>query len=238
MSMNKRKYQVVGHRGFPQNYPENSLVGIAAAAKAGVDCVELDVQLSKDGVLMVFHDETLDRVTSIHGPIGSYTEQQLTKISCHEPERFGDKYNPTPIASLREVCLALSQYDVHVFVEVKEQVFTHIDRSTLLEKLKNDVEPLANYSLISFDYDVLSIAKQSTSVGWVVRDFDERHRQRAELLLPNILIADVKKLDENSVLWQGPWEWFLYDIVDPKVAHFWNEKGVRYIETWDLLSIQ
>ena len=70
------------HRGLyqkDQSIPENSLAAFAAAAEAGYG-MELDVQLSKDGAVVVFHDDTLNRVTGIKGRVDEYTLEQLQKM--------------------------------------------------------------------------------------------------------------------------------------------------------------
>ena len=60
---------VASHRGDWRNYPENSLEAIDNAIKMGVDIVELDVQRTKDGQLILMHDPTLDRTSTGKGKI-------------------------------------------------------------------------------------------------------------------------------------------------------------------------
>ena len=64
MSRSTNSVLVVAHRGDWRNFPENSLEGIENAIKMGVDIVELDVQRTQDGVLILMHDETLNRTTT------------------------------------------------------------------------------------------------------------------------------------------------------------------------------
>ncbi len=69
------------HRGLHgEGRAENSLSAFRAAVEAGYG-IELDVRLSKDGVLVVFHDDTLDRVTGVKGRVDEYTAEDLGKIS-------------------------------------------------------------------------------------------------------------------------------------------------------------
>ncbi len=73
------------HRGLydPKGpVPENSLAAFQAAAEAGYG-IELDVQLSKDGEVVVFHDDTVDRVTGCSGRVDSFTLQELQKMSLN-----------------------------------------------------------------------------------------------------------------------------------------------------------
>ena len=75
------KTQVWAHRGASAYAPENTLEAFRLAAEMGADGVELDVQLSRDGELVVAHDETIDRVSNGTGYIKDYTLAQLKKLS-------------------------------------------------------------------------------------------------------------------------------------------------------------
>ncbi len=80
-----------GHRGCCMKYPENTIPAFqAAAAIPGVVGIELDVQLTKDGEIVVIHDETLERTTDGHGNVRDYTLEELKKLHitgsrCTEP---------------------------------------------------------------------------------------------------------------------------------------------------------
>lgn len=55
---------LVGHRGYPARFPENTLASFEGAMQAGCDMIELDVTLTRDRQMVVIHDDTLDRTTS------------------------------------------------------------------------------------------------------------------------------------------------------------------------------
>ncbi len=55
------------HRGFSGKYPENTMLAFEKAIEAGADGIELDVQLTKDGEVIIIHDETIDRTTDGKG---------------------------------------------------------------------------------------------------------------------------------------------------------------------------
>lgn len=69
------------HRGGSAERPENTWSAFAHAVELGYQYLELDVQASSDGVAVVFHDATLDRVTERSGPISSYRWQELRRIT-------------------------------------------------------------------------------------------------------------------------------------------------------------
>ena len=71
---------VASHRGDWRNFPENSLAAIDNAIQMGVDIVELDVQRSKDGVLILMHDGTLDRTTTGKGKVSEVTMDSIAKL--------------------------------------------------------------------------------------------------------------------------------------------------------------
>ena len=71
---------VVAHRGDWRNWPENSLPAIQSVIRMGVDVMELDLKMTKDSVLVLSHDPTLDRCTTGSGLISDYTYQELLKF--------------------------------------------------------------------------------------------------------------------------------------------------------------
>jgi len=76
---------VVAHRGDWRNAPENSLLAIEYAIEKGVDVVEIDLKKSKDGVLILMHDKTLDRTTSGKGKPEDYTWAELQQLTLKNP---------------------------------------------------------------------------------------------------------------------------------------------------------
>ncbi len=76
--------QIVAHRGSSGDRPENTLPAFAEAVRVKADIIELDVHLSKDGHLIVMHDETVDRTTNGKGRICDKTLTELKRIECRQ----------------------------------------------------------------------------------------------------------------------------------------------------------
>ncbi|MBC6109696.1 glycerophosphodiester phosphodiesterase family protein [Pedobacter fastidiosus] len=74
---NNKEILVAAHRGDWRNEPENSLRGLQNCIQKGIDLVELDLKMTKDSVLVVMHDNTLDRTTNAKGKISDYTFDQI-----------------------------------------------------------------------------------------------------------------------------------------------------------------
>jgi glycerophosphoryl diester phosphodiesterase len=75
-------HPVIGHRGAAAHAPENTLPSFRRAIELGAEALELDVQLARDGAVMVFHDPTLDRTTDAIGPIGARTRAELRTVDA------------------------------------------------------------------------------------------------------------------------------------------------------------
>jgi len=102
--------KIIGHRGAPADEPENTLRSFRRALAVGVAAVELDVQLTKDGRLVVIHDETLDRTTNGRGPVQDFTLAELKRLDAGRGES---------VPSLEEV-FDLVQGQAHLMVELKQ----------------------------------------------------------------------------------------------------------------------
>ncbi len=73
---------VIAHRGGSLLRPENTLAAFDHAADLGVDALECDVHLSRDGEVVVLHDSTLDRTTDAHGPVGALSASELARVDA------------------------------------------------------------------------------------------------------------------------------------------------------------
>ncbi len=93
---------VFAHRGGAALARENTMVAFANGVSYGADGLELDVRASKDGRVMVVHDETLDRTTRLRGPVRNYTADELAAADVPELRTVLDSFR-----------------DVRVIVEVK-----------------------------------------------------------------------------------------------------------------------
>lgn len=74
--------RVVAHRGDSANFPENTLEAFRSAVEMGIDVVETDVHLTKDGVVVIWHDPTLERNTDGSGTLESHTLEELKQYDA------------------------------------------------------------------------------------------------------------------------------------------------------------
>ncbi len=88
---------VAGHRGFSEKYPENTMESMEAAVELGVDQLETDIRVTKDGELVLHHDYMVDRTTNGEGHVRDLTLEQLRKLDagCKKSSRFKGVKIPT-----------------------------------------------------------------------------------------------------------------------------------------------
>jgi glycerophosphoryl diester phosphodiesterase len=111
-------FLTIGHRGVMGVEPENTLRSFVAAEHAGLDLIELDLHLSKDGALVIMHDADVDRTTDGTGPISEKTLAELRTLDAGRGERvpvFEEVLDAvrTPIqAEIKDVAAARALADV------------------------------------------------------------------------------------------------------------------------------
>ncbi len=109
---------VIAHRGFSGEYPENTMLAFEKALEAGADGIEMDIHLSKDGEVMIIHDEALMRTAGLPGVVSDYTRSELERISAGKTQK--DSFGFTPIPSLEEYLSFMSQHkDKFTNIELK-----------------------------------------------------------------------------------------------------------------------
>ena len=125
--------EIFAHRGACGYEPENTMEAFALAMEQGADGIELDVQLTKDGKLVIFHDETIDRMCHGTGWVKDFTLEELRKYEVCSPE--GKKGR---IPTLREVLELVKPGNLKVNIELKTGIYWYLGlEEKVLEIVKN-----------------------------------------------------------------------------------------------------
>lgn len=109
--------KIFAHRGASGDYPENTILAFKKAIKIGVDGMELDIHKSKDGQLIVVHDEDVQRTFKGKGLIMDYTLEELKNFECRKFEFIYN--NECKICTLREVLELIKNEDMILNIEAK-----------------------------------------------------------------------------------------------------------------------
>ena len=110
------------HRGFKGEYPENTMLAFKKAIEAGASGIELDVHLSKDGEIVIIHDETLERTTDGSGLVGEKTLDQLKDLNASK--NYPD-CKVQRILTLKEYFDFAKDYEIITNIELKTSIIDY-----------------------------------------------------------------------------------------------------------------
>lgn len=111
------------HRGASGEYPENTMLAFQKAVEMGCDGIETDVQLTKDGVLVLCHDELLDRTTDGTGILAERSYEELRRLNA--AALWGGKYKEIKIPTLDELLEFIQDKDIQVNLEIKNSIIDY-----------------------------------------------------------------------------------------------------------------
>lgn len=221
----------VAHRGLPAHFPGNSLEGLRAVLESGACFVEFDIQISADGVPILFHDANMRRATGVDALVVDLTWERI----CGMRLRQG-RLSFARVASLAEVVALLGDYPQTIaFVEIKMSTIRRgVERA--MEIVLSTLAPIQRQCVpISFHAGIVRRIQVvgNWPVGWIFATWSQGNRRVAERLSPEYLFADHAGIPEAQRLFAGPWRWVLYEISDPVLAWHWIGQGAQLIETND-----
>ena len=194
--------RIMGHRGAKEIVPENTLSAFQLAIDAGVDAVELDVHLSKDGELIVMHDALLDRTTNGRGAIRDFTLAELKTLNAAATFAGSATTHPQAIPTLQEVYdLVQGRVQINVEIKTAHDGTRYPDLETkLIELVRRNAA--ASYTVLSsFHFPILAtlqtLAPEIRRYAIVARDYF----QRLDPNQPALVAADLaaKGLDWVAV---------------------------------------
>lgn len=165
--------RVIGHRGAARHAPENTLAGLRMAASMGVACVEFDVRLTKDGVPVLFHDDTVERTTDGRGRLGALTLARVRRLDAGA--WFAPRFAGERVPTLVEAIETLAECGLAANIELKpeEAQGAATARAVLAALRENWPRARPRPLLSSFDWSALAtLAAEDASWprGLLIRD--------------------------------------------------------------------
>ncbi|PID23023.1 glycerophosphodiester phosphodiesterase [Sporosarcina sp. P3] len=209
--------KVFAHRGASGTYFENTMRAFLGALQKGADGIELDVQQTSDGQLVVIHDHDLARLAGIEQRIDQLTSQELQQIKIGKSKyrrMFGHS-----IPVLFDVVSFCSEHNLALNIELKETVY---GQTAALEQILHYVESLSDVHLSSFDYETVRMIK-------------ELDRDMETALLLRKKSVDWQNLDSYEVdafhfhkrLWKDPFKTHLLE--SGKILRMYGVTGAESI---------
>jgi len=232
-----RTPELVAHRGYPARYPENTLAGIDAAFDAGARWLEVDVQLSSDGVPVVFHDPDLDRMCGVEGVVFETPFDRLRDLRLTGPEVPEAGRDARRIPTLEETAIRISgRSGVTTFVEIKRQSAERFGVELAVERVLDVLYPIRDAMvIISFLPEVVSYSRTAghDRTGLILRAWEQDAEEATRALAPDFVFCNVKKLPGEGDLRSGTGSPLaVYDVTDPDRALALARRGVAMVETF------
>ncbi|MCG1028579.1 glycerophosphodiester phosphodiesterase [Virgibacillus halodenitrificans] len=154
--------EIASHRGDLKHAPENSMSSIRSAIRKGVDAVEVDVAMTKDGVIVLSHDLDLKRVAGVSDKISNLTYEEIKQIDIGR--LYGEEFIGERIPTLDEVLKVMQENDTKLIIDLKSAEPGRGFAEKIVELVeKNDSDHLAYVQ--SFSYELLQdIRKRNETI--------------------------------------------------------------------------
>ncbi|MEH7386417.1 glycerophosphodiester phosphodiesterase family protein [Bacillus sp. JJ1521] len=171
---------IIAHRGANDRFNEHTLTAYRIASKDGVDYLEIDLRMTKDGELVAMHDETINRTTNGKGKVSDYTLEELKKFNTIST--FDNKMVSEEIPSLREIFDSFAETE-NFYIETRL-----VDNQLAMEE--KVIELLKEYNLLN-DQRV------------ILQSFSPKSLEKIKSLAPDIpltLLFKKGKFDLNKAI--------------------------------------
>ncbi|KIO78735.1 hypothetical protein TH53_01120 [Pedobacter lusitanus] len=190
--------QIVAHRGGKNDFPENTLLAFNNALQKGADAVEMDIQVSKDSVPVLYHPNDLSVWTDGKGKIENFTLKELNKLNAawnYQPDKgFPYRKLPLHIPTLREALNTIPS-DIPITLDMKS-----LPPGILVRSIARVLDELNAWNRVIF-YST-SIAHLNALKAWPkARVFEARELTRQRLL--DYRINRKYQAPDTSVTWIG-----------------------------------
>ena len=201
-----------GAGGWDKQYaPENTMPAFEKAIEMGADGIELDVQFSKDGEIVICHDETIERTSNGEGPVRAYTLQELKQFNfCSVHPEFGFVEIPT----LKEVLEFMKTKDFDLNIELKTSNYDYPGLEEVTAKIVREYG--LSDRVIYSSFGMASLRK--------LRQVDKEAKIAILCGTDFVLHEDIRELNAMAI---HPWEQL---VTNDKVKK-WHEWGVK-VNTW------
>lgn len=223
---------LIAHRGFSAVAPENSDYAFIEAGKADFFAAECDIQLSKDNVWVVNHNETIDKMTNGKGKIYEMTFAEISEYSIDNGHHWRD-FAQQKLITLDDYLAICCEYDLVPQIEIKKENYEHLDMVlATLDKYEGMHEKAI---IISFDGIILEKLRnldKDIELWYLTHEID----RKAIILssMNNYTIAfNCKKYDEEMIKKAQEQDLNLaaWTVNSPKVYKELYDLGIRNFTT-------
>ena len=226
--------QLVAHRGHRECFPENSMLAILDAIAAGAKHIEFDIQITKEGIPILYHDDDMQRISGIHQSILNLTIEQFPQYAVSEPERLGEAFFHNPLEMLSDLFPIIEKHqNIQFFMEVKEDSLQALGQAFYFDALKFHLPRITdNLILISFNAEVVKLAREYgfLKTGLVFRDWENRNQLLKEAAADYGFINYKRIPEQDKIKADKPL--IVYEVCDSVLAQQLLNRGATAVETF------
>lgn len=201
------------HRGASEYAPENTMSSFYMGLNAGANGIETDVQRAKDGALVLFHDDTVNRVSNGHGKVSDFTldELKMLKIYGNNTRGFYDR-----VPTLEEFLQKFSSYDITFAIELKG---AGVEEETLALVKKYGILHKTTFTSFQFDYiKKIKELDETARVGYLTLNTNENHIEQLLSIGGEEIAPKADEINEETI------------------TH-WRDKGLG-VRAWGVSSVE
>jgi len=161
---------IIAHRGASNYAPENSFPAFKLAYKMKADGIETDVQLTKDNIPVLFHDESLQRSFGIKGWINHFTLDELKQLDMGKS--FHAEFAGTRIVTLEEFLIWIKDKPLILHLELKNNKIAHKNLEKITYQLIEQYHMLDRTYFSTFsDTSIMRLAsfEEISNIGWLTK---------------------------------------------------------------------
>lgn len=225
---------LIAHRGYKDQYPENSLIAITSAIHSGAVSIECDIQFCNDGIPILFHDIDIHRLCGTRQYLSNLSSNQLVQFFAHEPERFNDKFASNPITRLTDLVPVIQQNPgVSFYLELKEESIEYIGLNKCLQSMQTILSPVLHQCVfISYSQSAVTKAKQYgfQKTALVFSSWQQRDTLLAETKA-DFGFIDYQQIPENDVI-QAIVPIIVFETCHLEIAQSLLTRGAMAVETF------
>jgi len=203
--MKANNFYLIAHRGYSSKAPENTLTSFWLAIKSGFPQIELDVELTKDNIPVIFHDEMMDRTTNSTGKISDHRLKEIAELD--DGSWFNDKFTNVKVPTLKQVLAEIGNQS-HLHIELKSSeavlpklVAQELEHASLLHHTMSSFD-VPGLTITSFSIDQLARSidlSPQVQHSWLVDEIDDQVIKRANEVGIKQLCPKASNVIKNSV---------------------------------------
>jgi len=235
MLENSHKIYWVAHRGNCEHHIENTLESVESAINNGIKHIEIDVQLTQEGLPVVFHDNNLKVLLGIDKNMAETSYTRLSKTPL-QPRKVNPIKTDYFAPLLSQIVLLIKQHkNITLYVEVKNINFQYFSYQHVYKTLIKTLKPIINQVvIIGFSYRFLRLVKKnsSTPIAYVLPSWQQYSSKMLKNLQPEIIFTDITIIPTNETFHTKKEKWVAYEVSSIKKAKQLITQGIFGLESF------